>query len=244
MVPAVVALLVVAALVAAAVAPIFRANDLQPRAVGAEGDYSYILTTGADPVRWDPCAPIHYVLSRDGLTTGAIDDVNGAIDRITDVTGIEFTYDGLTDEEPSRGRRSYQPSRYGDRWAPVLIAWVHPDETDIPFTDEGHDAAAVASPQLPDDRSEDVYVSGWVAVDVEDPNPSGFELAGMQGPVLLHELAHVLGLGHAESDGNLMEPSGGGVTSFGPGDLAGLAHLGRDAGCLTSPPPGPGGAFP
>jgi len=83
-----------------------------------------------------------------------------------------------------------------------------------------------------------------VAVDVEDPNPSGFDLPGMQGPVVLHELAHVLGLGHAESDGNLMEPSGGGVTAFGPGDLAGLEHLGRDAGCLSGPTPGPGGAVP
>ena len=244
MLPAVVALLVVAALLAAAVAPIFRSTDVQPRAVGPKGDYSYILTTGDDPVRWNPCEPIHYVLSRDGLTASAIEDVHGAIGRITDVTGIEFTYDGLTDEEPRRRRLSYQPGRYGDRWAPVLIAWVHPDETDIPFSDEGHDAAAVASPQLPDDGNGDVYVSGWVALDVEDPNPSGFGFPGMQGPVVLHELGHVLGLGHAELNGNLMEPSGGGVTSFGPGDLAGLEHLGRDAGCLPTPPPEPGGSFP
>jgi hypothetical protein len=241
----VVALSVVAALLAAAVAPIFRSTDVQPRAVGPKGDYTFILTTGDDPVRWNPCAPIHYVLSRAGLTEGAIDDVHGAIARISDVTGIEFAYDGLTDEEPSRRRRSYQPGRYGDRWAPVLIAWVHPDQTDIPFSDEGHDAAAVASPQLPGNGGEDVYVSGWVAVDVEDPNPSGFTLPGMQGPVVLHELAHVLGLGHAESNGNLMEPSGGGVTTFGPGDLAGLEHLGRDAGCLTTPTPGSDvGSFP
>lgn len=242
--PAAVALLVVGALVAAAVAPIFRSAELRPSAVGPRGDYSYILTTGDGPVRWNPCEPIHYVLARGGLTEGAIGDVRGAIARITDVTGIEFTYDGLTDEEPSRRRPSYQPARYGDRWAPLLIAWVHPDRTDIPFSDEGHDAAAVASPQLPDGLNADIYVSGWVAVDVEDPNPPGFSFPGEQGPVVLHELAHVLGLGHAESIGNLMEPSGGGVTGFGPGDLAGLEHLGRDAGCLSTPAPGPGVSFP
>jgi hypothetical protein len=239
-----VALLVVAALLAAAVAPIFRSTDVRPSAVGPRADFSYILTTGDDPVRWNPCEPIHYVLARRGLTEGAIQDVHGAIDRITGVTGIEFTYDGLTDEEPSRGRPSYQPGRYGDRWAPVLIAWVHPDATDIPFSDEGHDAAAVASPQLPEGLEGDVYVSGWVAVDIEDPNPSGFSLPGQQGPVVLHELAHVLGLGHADSVGNLMEPSGGSVTTFGPGDLAGLEHLGRDAGCLSTPTPGSGGSLP
>ena len=242
--PAAVALLVVVALLAAAVAPIFRSTDVRPRAVGTKADYSYILTSGDDPVRWNPCEPIHYVLARTGLTEGAIDDVHGAIDRLTGVTGIEFTYDGLTEEEPRQGRRSYQPGRYGDRWAPVLIAWVHPDSTDIPFSDEGHDAAAVASPQLPEGLEGDVYVSGWIAVDIEDPNPSGFSLPGQQGPVVLHELAHVLGLGHAESIGNLMEPSGGGVTTFGPGDLAGLEHLGRDAGCLPTPPPGSGGTLP
>ena len=179
--PAAVALLVVVALLAAAVAPIFRSTDVRPRAVGTKADYSYILTSGDDPVRWNPCEPIHYVLARTGLTEGAIDDVHGAIDRLTGVTGIEFTYDGLTEEEPRQGRRSYQPGRYGDRWAPVLIAWVHPDSTDIPFSDEGHDAAAVASPQLPEGLEGDVYVSGWIAVDIKDPNPSGFSLPGQQG---------------------------------------------------------------
>jgi len=234
--PAAVALLVVASLLAAIAAPMLRSTRVEPSAVGPGSDYTFVLTTGGEPVRWNPCQPIHYVLARDGITEGAIGDVQGAIDRLTEVTGVEFTYDGLTDEEPTRNRHAYQPDRYGNRWAPVLIAWVDPAESDIPFEDEGHEAAAVASPQLPDDRPGDVYVSGWVAVNLEDPNPSGFSLPGMQGPVVLHELGHVLGLGHAGSDGNLMEPSGGGVTSFGPGDLAGLAELGRDAGCLATPP--------
>jgi hypothetical protein len=52
----------------------------------------------------------------------------------------------------------------------------------------------------------------------------------------MHELAHVLGLGHIKAQGELMEPSGGGVTDFGPGDLEGLSELGRSAGCLTTPP--------
>jgi hypothetical protein len=33
-----------------------------------------------------------------------------------------------------------------------------------------------------------------------------------------------------------MEPSGGYMTDFGPGDLAGLERLGIDQGCLTTPP--------
>jgi hypothetical protein len=34
-----------------------------------------------------------------------------------------------------------------------------------------------------------------------------------------------------------MEPYGGGVTDYGPGDLEGLSRLGRESGCLTTPPP-------
>jgi hypothetical protein len=37
--------------------------------------------------------------------------------------------------------------------------------------------------------------------------------------------------------GELMEPSGGGVSDFGPGDLEGLRALGRSAGCLVTPRP-------
>jgi hypothetical protein len=34
-----------------------------------------------------------------------------------------------------------------------------------------------------------------------------------------------------------MEPAGGFMTDFGPGDLAGLEQLGRDQGCLVTPRP-------
>lgn len=44
--------------------------------------------------------------------------------------------------------------------------------------------------------------------------------------MLDHELAHVLGLGHVDTPGELMMPVNTGQTHFGPGDLAGLARLG------------------
>ncbi|MFN8233963.1 MAG: hypothetical protein U0V56_11005 [Actinomycetota bacterium] len=50
-----------------------------------------------------------------------------------------------------------------------------------------------------------------------DPNPPGFDFPGAQGPVLLHELAHIVGLGHVKDQGELMEPYGGGVADYGPG---------------------------
>ena len=35
--------------------------------------------------------------------------------------------------------------------------------------------------------------------------------------MLQHELSHVMGMGHVKQWGELMQPSGGGVTDYGPG---------------------------
>jgi hypothetical protein len=195
------------------------------------------------PLRWNACDTIHYVVNATRAPAGSVADVHEAIRRVSEATGIAFAYDGLTDEVPTKDRAPFQPERYGARWAPVLIAWVAPEETDIPFRLEGHTAAAVASPLRPP-SGEEVFVSGYVAMNVRDPNPPGFGAPGDQGPVLLHELGHVMGLGHVDRPGAIMEPSGGGVTDFGPGDLEGLRRVGREAGCVVAPPAPAGLAAP
>ena len=44
--------------------------------------------------------------------------------------------------------------------------------------------------------------------------------------VVMHELAHVVGLDHVDDPTQLMNPEGTDVTEFAAGDLAGLARLG------------------
>lgn len=194
------------------------------------------LRQDGSPLRWNPCEPIHYVVNPGRSPDGSIDDVHEAVDRVSEATGITFVYDGLTDERVTGDRSAVQPGRYPGRWAPVLVAWVDPDASDISFRDGEHVAAAVARPLLPA-TGEEVLVSGWIAMSEDDPNPPGFAFPGAQGPTLLHEWGHIVGLGHIEAEGQLMEPAGGGMRDFGPGDLAGLEALGVDAGCLTPPPP-------
>ena len=65
--------------------------------------------------------------------------------------------------------------------------------------------------------------------------PPGFGSPDAQGPVVLHEWGHVMGLDHVDERGQLMHEAGGGVTDLGPGDLEGLRRLGRSQGCLTTP---------
>ena len=209
-----------------------------PTPQGNADEYRFLARDfSGDPIRWNPCEPIHYVTNLADAPSGSIDDVTESIRLVSVATGIEFIDDGETDEEPSQRRESFQPDRYGDEWAPVLIAWVDPDDSSISFSSDGHTAAGVAAPQVPSDGS-DLLVSGWVAINADDPNGPGFGWIGAQGPVVLHELGHVMGLDHVKVDGELMEGAGGGVTDFGPGDLEGLRILGRSSGCLTTPDPG------
>src|ERR687898_904007 len=75
------------------------------------------------------------------------------------------------------------------------------DDSDIPFERGDRVAAGVAVPVIPPTRLEDIYVSGWVAMNADDPNPPGFSFPGQQGPVILHELGHLMGLGHVRAVG-------------------------------------------
>jgi hypothetical protein len=225
---AAVCLILALSLGAAALAPLFRSGE------GEEGPGFFFLdrTDQGLPTRWNPCAPIRYVVNASLAPDGSIADVHEAIGRISAATGIVFQYEGPTDEEATAYREPIQPDRYGDRWAPVLIAWADPATSDIPFENDRHVAAGVAVP-VPPPWFEDVYVSGWIALNAEDPNLPGFDLPGQQGPVLLHELGHLMGLGHVNTVGEIMHPSGGGVVDLGPGDLEGLRRLGASGGCLS-----------
>jgi hypothetical protein len=225
-----IALLLIVSLALVGIAPLL-AGDPEPGT-----DFAFLSRApSGDPVRWNPCDPIHYVVNASLAPPGSLHDVHEAIRRISDATGIAFAYDGLSDEEPSAFRKPFLPDRYGSRWAPVLIGWVDPDASDIPFEDAHGMASAVASPQYPYGTPSELYVSGWVAMNLEDPNPPGFGAPGEQGPVLLHELGHVMGLGHVSTFGEIMQPAGGGVTDLGPGDREGLERLGSSGGCLTVP---------
>jgi len=217
-------------LLGTAITPVLRAWELR----GKSKEFTFMASHAGDPVRWNPCEAIHYAVNLGAAPAGSLQDVQDAVLRLTDASGIAFVYDGLSDEVPVLDRDVYQPERYGDRWAPVLIGWIDPRTSGISFVMNGREAAGVAGPLTPDTGA-DIYVSGVVAINAGDPNPPGFASPGAQGPVVLHELAHVLGLGHIKAQGELMEPSGGGVTDLGPGDLEGLRRLGRSAGCLSTP---------
>jgi hypothetical protein len=157
--------------------------------------------------------------------------VHEAFDRVSAVTGLRFVYDGGTDESPSSEREPYQPDRYGDRWAPVLVAWQTEEENPTFRTDVAGEAGSV---RLSTDGPQ-VYVTGAVGLDEAafDQMLSTVEGSAAARAVVLHELGHLVGLAHVESAAELMYPTTSVTYDFGSGDLAGLAALGQGE-CVPS----------
>jgi hypothetical protein len=197
------------------------------------GQYAF-LDTRADgsPVRWNPCRPIHYVTNLKLAPVNASADVRTAVLRVSEATGLRFVDDGSSSELPS-DRDSLIESvgtQPGEEWEPVLVAWVDREE----FTRLGGDdsKAALAAPIVGPDH---FYVSGFIAVNSDEHLLPGFAIGPTWGPILLHELGHVAGLGHVPSTTELMNAQENPVvTDFGQGDLEGLRLLGSAAGCPRS----------
>ncbi|WP_432520584.1 matrixin family metalloprotease [Kineococcus sp. SYSU DK006] len=196
---------------------------------------------GATAVAWDPCRPIHYVTRPDAAPAGAQELLHQALARVSTATGLHFVDDGATTEGPSAQREPYQPERYGDRWAPVLITYVSaaevPDIAATVIAQAGPVAITTTQPtawqRINGQPGEpvSVYVSGAVQVDAAQvadalTRPGGQELVRA---VFEHELGHLLGLAHIDDPTQLMYPQTAEQYDYAAGDLTGLAALGAGA---------------
>ena len=206
------------------------------------------------PVRWDPCTPIEVMWSPVAAPPGAAADLREALDRLRAASGLDLQLAGTTDERPSGSRPPYQPERYGDRWAPVLVAWADPAQPGLPLRDTDRGVAVPVAVGAEGDRT---YVTGQVILNgTRDDLRSGFgDRADAWGATLVHELLHVLGLGHVDDPTQLMYRfPGSGAVELGDGDLAGIAAVGAELGCrevptagpvrVQDPPPAPGHGVP
>ncbi|MGH9073913.1 MAG: matrixin family metalloprotease, partial [Acidimicrobiales bacterium] len=197
--------------------------------------YTFLSGPGTAPVRYNPCQTLHYVVNLSEAPAGALGVVQADIAQVSSATGIPFVYDGTTSELPSTTRSAYQPSLYGDRWAPILVAWERPGQTDflVPGASEAGDGGSeeILGGSVPQ------YVSGEVALNADDSMPLGPGDNPSWTTVLLHEMGHVMGLGHTQSTDEIMYPtiSPQSPSAYGAGDLAGLSRLGLGAGCLSEP---------
>lgn len=216
-------------------APVLR--QLTAPAPAADGWGPSWVDDAGRPGRWDPCTPIRYVVNPASAPDRGRDDLTEALRRLSEASGLRFVDDGLTDEAPSRTRAAYQPQRYGQRWAPLLVAWSSPAATDVGIGGGTKGVAVTVAAPGEDGPS---ILSAQVVLDTDVRLASGFGPGATEGEVLLHELAHAVGLGHVDDPTQVMYAATTSSDSeFGAGDRAGLAAVGAAAGCLPAPAPGP-----
>lgn len=199
-------------------------------------------------VRWNPCqAAITYRVNVSALSpparAGASRDINSAVNRLANATGINFAYSGTT---------SFVPT--GSSWsrnapAEVVISYVTPGSGAKSSTLLGSSAGRTVA-----GSGGYMYKSwtatgsapwtgaigrGFVVLNAKQAQlfRPGFGAGVTRGNLVLHELGHVMGLSHVETKSALMYPTivPRPRAGYQSGDVKGLATLGRRSGCLAVP---------
>jgi hypothetical protein len=205
-------------------------RPLPPVPVTTTGTHAFLHTDDAGaPVGYDPCRPVRYVVNTAGQPPALDGVVHEAAQIVSEAAGVLLVHDGSTDEPPAMDRALIQPDRYGDDWAPVLVAWA--DEDGFPEL-AGQVAGIGGSAAVPGPTGQGRWLAaGRVVLDGPDlaamlERPGGSDQVRA---IVVHELAHVLGLDHVDDTGELMHPLTRDRSDLGPGDRQGLALLGQVA---------------
>lgn len=193
-----------------------------PAIVDRGGTFTFAMTQpgSSDPVGWDPCHAVEYAVNPAGMPVGGRPLVDRAIARISAATGLAFEDDGDTDRAPFTG-----PSLgFGSSRGAVVIGWG--DASDHPVL--SGDVAGVgggAPEDAPGGRLR--YGGGGIVLDTEAFTEANIaQRPRVMEAIVLHELAHVVGLGHVAEPMELMFGDNSGQVDLGPGDREGLARLG------------------
>ncbi len=189
--------------------------------------------------RWNPCRTHTYKVNLASVPTATraavLVETQTALRVLGTKTGMVFTYKGATTEIPRVGS-------YAGQSAEIIVAFTTPLKTN--YLDGAGDArggyAAVMKAMTIGTTTTNTagIIKGFVVVDTTKMMRSyqaGFGTGGRRGNLLLHELGHVVGLGHVSNARLLMNPmlSTASPSGYAAGDAAGLTVVGRKAGCIT-----------
>lgn len=247
------AILGVAGLVLATLVP---AQSATPAEAGS-ATYSLSRQTYPDGrsvvARWNPCQKvvtykvntIHSAKTKSGRAK-ALRDVKGAFSRLSAATGIKFRYTGASKLIPKSTSSSTWQAR--QKHAEIYVAWVKQSKSSSRTNLLGRSGRGWAAGsggyaykfwRVGDDPWKGAIGRGFVVLDGGQNSKfkAGFGKGTTRGDLLLHELGHVMGLNHVGSQSQVMYPTikKRTASTYRAGDRAGLARLGRSAGCLSVP---------
>jgi len=191
--------------------------------VAADGDGAYAFATtqpgSEEPVSWNPCRPIRYVVNPDGAPDTWETLVEDSVADVAQASGFRFEDTGTSEE------RDFDDRTEGlGRPQPVLIGWA--DDQEVPRL--AGDVAGLGGSTYVERAGHRTYITGSITLDTDlfaelDDERDGQDL---MRAIITHELGHVVGLDHVDDSDELMFEDNVGQTELGPGDRKGLALLG------------------
>jgi len=177
--------------------------------------------------RWNPCSVIRWRYNSTGAYSGSREHVERALARITYYTGLQFSYAGTTSYVPYAGGSA--PSD-----ADFFIGWANASQVSGlagGVVGIGGYASVGVSGKDVGQR----IVRGQLVLDLEAKLRNGFADSGNPtwGQVMMHEILHALGLGHASGSMQVMAGSVSPLNhNLAAGDITGMGRIGASNGCL------------
>lgn len=180
-------------------------------------------------MRWDPCRTVTWRFNFNQAPRGAFSDTRAALTRVSRATGIRFRYVGRTGVIPGTSTR--WPAGTG-----IVIAYARPSQSKWDLrgrtVGQGGPTKLVAGR----DAGGDMWriTRGGVVMDSTQWLSGGFGVGDGRGRVLMHEIGHVIGLGHVSNTSQMMVDMANPrvPARWGEGDLRGFSRLGINAGCV------------
>lgn len=176
-------------------------------------------------VHWAKCRRINYRVNYKNAPKRSKWHAKEAVHRLKRATGLRFRYVGRTRVRPNPRGNNY-PGR-----TKLVIGWAGPKSKYLVKGQAGVGGSSA--------RANGSIVSSFVLINYRVKMAAGFGkgprtgIQGTRGQVLMHELAHTVGLDHVQARAQIMYPAATRkLATWGAGDWRGLRKQGRRAGCF------------